>query len=82
MALIDEMRNEHGPATANDTSVRLPDVPIVCCSRCGNDRFIPLTFAHSRRKVSDSVVRPTAKCVTCGLRVGSAEPFTGADLEA
>jgi len=46
----------------------LPEIPMLRCTRCGDERFIPLTFPG--RKVREGVgapVRPTAKCVTCGM---------------
>jgi len=47
--------------------MRLPAIPVLRCTRCGDVTFIPLTFP--RRKGADEVdmrARPTAKCITCG----------------
>jgi hypothetical protein len=47
--------------------MRLPEIPVLRCKRCGEVKFIPLTFP--RRKGADEVdtrARPTAKCITCG----------------
>jgi hypothetical protein len=47
---------------------RIPDIPLLRCSGCGGDRFIPLTFPSRRgAEKAEIEARPTAKCVTCGL---------------
>jgi hypothetical protein len=46
----------------------LPGIPALCCVGCGGKRFVPLTFPPFLEEgLSDPVVRPNAKCVTCGL---------------
>lgn len=50
-------------------SRKIPDAPTLRCVGCGGTRLIPLTFAGSRRtRRSELLVRPNAKCITCGCR--------------
>ncbi len=51
---------------------RIPEPPLLTCKRCAGARFVPLTFPTIERV--DRLVRPTAKCVTCGLRYRDDEP--------
>jgi len=47
--------------------MRIPDIPVLRCERCGGDRFIPLTFPDVKGvERAETVARPTAKCITCG----------------
>jgi DNA-directed RNA polymerase subunit RPC12/RpoP len=41
----------------------LPLAPVLRCERCGEDRFVPLTYPGRRH---DLPARPDAKCVGCG----------------
>jgi hypothetical protein len=46
----------------------LPGIPELQCIGCGSGRFIPLTYPRvGAAKRLDTEVRPSAKCVTCGL---------------
>jgi hypothetical protein len=47
---------------------------LILCPECGADRLIPLTFPLYRRKGAqpgqpELLVRPVAKCTSCGVRV-------------
>jgi hypothetical protein len=55
---------------------QLPDGPVVRCAGCGGTRLIPLTFRGARRtRHSELAVRPSAKCVTCGLSYIGTQPL-------
>lgn len=48
-------------------TTHLPAIPALRCVGCGGERLIPLTFPRLRKaNWMDPVLRPTAKCVTCG----------------
>jgi hypothetical protein len=52
---------------ADAMTTDLPRIPALRCVGCGGNRFIPLTFPRLRKaNWIDPVLRPTAKCVTCG----------------
>lgn len=46
---------------------QLPGIPALRCVGCGGRRFIPLTFPRFGEAQRSATVRPSAKCVTCGL---------------
>jgi hypothetical protein len=61
----------------------IPKAPRLTCIRCNGRRFIPLTFPETAQ-VEDSdgsVLRPTAKCATCGLRYIGTKPWSDAESE-
>ena len=52
---------------ADAMTTQLPRIPALRCLGCGGERFIPLTFPRfPKANWIDPVLRPSAKCVTCG----------------
>src|SRR5580700_92501 len=52
---------------ADAMTTHLPAIPALRCVGCGGERFIPLTFPRLRlANRIEQVLRPSAKCVTCG----------------
>jgi hypothetical protein len=61
---------------------QLPGIPSLRCKGCGGTEFIPLTYPRRETANRSKIcARPTAKCVTCGLRASSSETDAQGDAQ-